>query len=70
MSFLQPNSMPYSDFCLFSTVVVTISAQNLKCSAVSWKCTRSSGHYGDSWPCVQLHEAGRYVDTWLYRPAW
>jgi len=32
--FLQPNSMPYSDFCLFSTVDVTFSAQNLKCSAV------------------------------------
>jgi hypothetical protein len=34
-SFLQPNSMPYSDFYLFSTVDVTFSAQNLKCSAVS-----------------------------------
>jgi hypothetical protein len=33
--FLQPNSMSYSDLCLFSTVDVTFSAQNLKYSALS-----------------------------------
>lgn len=34
-SLRQPNSMPYSDFCLFSSIGVTFFAQTIKCSAVS-----------------------------------